>query len=297
MAANTANRRVLVTNKDGSQVVKTIEQELGIKRGDKEEMRRRLQGQGEKDIEGLDLYGSYEDVREGRKGAVRPSLGNGAGRGDRPQNRPGNPSNGANRQNQRPNGQRDDRRNSSGRREAWGNSNDFPDFPAPGGDQSLPPSYNDDNRRQSSNSPRHPRSSNQRSSALFTEDNRPQSASVTMLDQLKKLLYTPPVNIEGLCIKLQISSVTTTPRMPQGAFFKRLSTLDPSLTKGQLSAIWKMIDSNNVGYVDINSLLEMLQSRYGKDKNSTKNGSVLEKVIKKILERCGENAGIKGLSR
>jgi hypothetical protein len=97
MAANTANRRVLVTNKDGSQVVKTIEQELGIKRGDKEEMRRRLQGQGEKDIEGLDLYGSYEDVREGRKGAVRPSLGNGTGRGDRPQNRPGNPSNGGSR--------------------------------------------------------------------------------------------------------------------------------------------------------------------------------------------------------
>jgi hypothetical protein len=80
MAANTANRRVLVTNKDGSQSVKTIEQELGLKRGDKEEMRRRLQGQGEKDIEGLDLYGSYEDVREGRKGAVRPPLG-GNGRG------------------------------------------------------------------------------------------------------------------------------------------------------------------------------------------------------------------------
>jgi hypothetical protein len=34
MAANTANKRVLVTNKDGSQSVQTVESELGLKAGD-----------------------------------------------------------------------------------------------------------------------------------------------------------------------------------------------------------------------------------------------------------------------
>jgi hypothetical protein len=73
-AANTANRRVLVTNRDGSQTVKTIENELGIKRGDKEEMMRRLRQQGEKDVDQMDLYGGYEDMNQGRGGARKPTF-------------------------------------------------------------------------------------------------------------------------------------------------------------------------------------------------------------------------------
>jgi hypothetical protein len=45
-AANTANKRVLVTNRDGSQSVQTIENELGMRPGDREEARRRLAQQG-----------------------------------------------------------------------------------------------------------------------------------------------------------------------------------------------------------------------------------------------------------
>ena len=45
-AANTANKRVLVTNRDGSQSVQTIHNELGMRPGDREEVRRRLAQQG-----------------------------------------------------------------------------------------------------------------------------------------------------------------------------------------------------------------------------------------------------------
>ena len=42
-AANTANKRVLVTRTDGSQYVETIKKELGMKAGDKKDMMSRLQ--------------------------------------------------------------------------------------------------------------------------------------------------------------------------------------------------------------------------------------------------------------
>ncbi|RYH14006.1 hypothetical protein EON65_34375 [archaeon] len=69
MAANTANRRVLVTNKDGSQSVQTIEQELSMKGGRsasaKEDMKARLARQGVH-AENLEVYGGYEDVQQAR---------------------------------------------------------------------------------------------------------------------------------------------------------------------------------------------------------------------------------------
>ena len=42
-AANTANKRVLVTGADGKQYVETIKKELGMKAGDKKDMMSRLQ--------------------------------------------------------------------------------------------------------------------------------------------------------------------------------------------------------------------------------------------------------------
>lgn len=71
MAANTANRRVLVTNKDGSQSVATVQNELGMRGRDVEDVRRRLAGQGI-DAAEVALYGGYEDKRgssaNGRRG-------------------------------------------------------------------------------------------------------------------------------------------------------------------------------------------------------------------------------------
>lgn len=63
-AANTANRRVLVTNKDGSQVIRTVENELGMNARDKEDIRRRLGGGAE--IGEIDLYGGNEDQKNSR---------------------------------------------------------------------------------------------------------------------------------------------------------------------------------------------------------------------------------------
>ena len=45
-AANSANRRVLVTHADGSQTVEEIKDDLGLRASDKEGMMNRLRGQG-----------------------------------------------------------------------------------------------------------------------------------------------------------------------------------------------------------------------------------------------------------
>ena len=63
MAANTANRRVLVTNKDGSQRVETIQHELGMKGKDVDDVRGRLAKQGLNDVDKVDFYGGYEDTK------------------------------------------------------------------------------------------------------------------------------------------------------------------------------------------------------------------------------------------
>jgi DNA-binding beta-propeller fold protein YncE len=66
MAANTANRRVLVTNKDGSQSVVGIDNELGIRAGDKDMMRARLAQQGV-NAANIDLYGGLDTTEKAKK--------------------------------------------------------------------------------------------------------------------------------------------------------------------------------------------------------------------------------------
>ena len=65
-AANTANRRVLVTNKDGSQQVVTVNNELGMRAGDKGDIRSRLAKQGV-DTENIDLYGGMDTRDKAKK--------------------------------------------------------------------------------------------------------------------------------------------------------------------------------------------------------------------------------------
>jgi Ca2+-binding EF-hand superfamily protein len=64
-AANSANRRVLVTREDGSQGVEVIKHDLGLKADDKEGMVARLRAQGV-DAQSIDLFGGVEmeDTRE-----------------------------------------------------------------------------------------------------------------------------------------------------------------------------------------------------------------------------------------
>ena len=66
MAANTANRRVLVTNKDGSQSVVGINDELGLKADDKDGMRARLAQQGV-DAASIELYGGMDTTEKAKK--------------------------------------------------------------------------------------------------------------------------------------------------------------------------------------------------------------------------------------
>eukprot|EP00604_Paraphysomonas_vestita_P002308 CAMPEP_0174818508 /NCGR_PEP_ID=MMETSP1107-20130205/1201_1 /TAXON_ID=36770 /ORGANISM="Paraphysomonas vestita, Strain GFlagA" /LENGTH=327 /DNA_ID=CAMNT_0016030435 /DNA_START=313 /DNA_END=1296 /DNA_ORIENTATION=+ len=74
MAANTANKRVLVTNKDGSQSVTTIQNELGMKPGDRNAARSRLAMQGV-DAESVDLYGGLDTTEKPNKTRSFPNNG------------------------------------------------------------------------------------------------------------------------------------------------------------------------------------------------------------------------------
>ena len=77
MAANTANKRVLVTGADGSERVVEVRNEMGLKRGDQQDLMGRLQKQGEQGISGLSLTGSVNNATGGRAGA-RPVLSSAA---------------------------------------------------------------------------------------------------------------------------------------------------------------------------------------------------------------------------
>jgi len=77
---NTANRRVLVTRKDGSQAVMSVDEDLGLAQGDKEGLKGRLARQsGGMDVDSLDLYGGLDttekpkrDRRDREGGGRRP---------------------------------------------------------------------------------------------------------------------------------------------------------------------------------------------------------------------------------
>lgn len=76
-----------------------------------------------------------------------------------------------------------------------------------------------------------------------------------------------------------------------------MQVLDPSLDRHQLKALWAAVDPGNAGAVEVQSIHNQLSGLFGVDKVTQRSAGVIERVIKKILERCGENAGIKGLQR
>ena len=72
-AANTANRRVLVTDKNGRQSVQTVEQELGMRGRNSNDVRGRLARQGLADVEGVEMYGGMDTRDPPKMTGGRPS--------------------------------------------------------------------------------------------------------------------------------------------------------------------------------------------------------------------------------
>lgn len=74
-AANSANRRVLVTRADGSQGVEMIKRDLGLRADDKEGMVARLRAQGVA-AQSVELYGGVEmeDTREEQERQLPPEI-------------------------------------------------------------------------------------------------------------------------------------------------------------------------------------------------------------------------------
>jgi len=159
-AANTANRRVLVTKADGKQSVETINNELGLKAQDIDGMKSRLARQG---INASDIqtFGGVDNTDK---------------RGQKP--RPPTP----------PARRHQEKENS---------------IPSPRqGDFSMPP----------------PPPANTSKSSKQSENDP--------FDIMKRLLYSPPVSLEQLGIKLQISVASSCPRVPSGAFISRFAIIE-----------------------------------------------------------------------
>ena len=77
-AANTANRRVLVTDKNGRQSVQTVKQELGMNARDLDDVRSRLGRQGLADLGNIQMYGGVDTTEKSAKNGGR-SGGGGSG--------------------------------------------------------------------------------------------------------------------------------------------------------------------------------------------------------------------------
>merc|ERR1712216_58632 len=72
-AANTANRRVLVTASDGTQSVQEIKDDLGLKADDKAGMMARLRKQGVANASSIELFGGVDQMDKAPVGKVIPS--------------------------------------------------------------------------------------------------------------------------------------------------------------------------------------------------------------------------------
>ena len=256
--ANTANKRVLVTNKDGKQEVVCVNKELGVKPGDKEGLMKRLKQQGV-DASSIELHGGVDSTEKPKKAGGNMSRA-------APQ---------AQMKQQRP--------QSGGMPRANNHTNPRPV-------QAQQPTRAQE-RPASAGSMRSGSGAGQASAA---------PTGPTASEILARLLYTPPCSLEQLGSKLQTSVVSENPRMLQGAFLKRLATLDSSLSRGQLQTIWESIGTGSAGFVELAALHNFLGGKFGKDKSGAKGGSVIDRVVAKIISRAGGGSGgpgIKGLMK
>ena len=239
-AANTANKRVLITNKDGSQQVVTVNNELGMKQGKDQaamaDIRKRLGQQGV-EASNIELFGGMDNLDKPKS--------------NKPQQ--GTP------------------------REAWGAQKNAQSSNA----KSNPYDKNNNNNNNNNN---------------YNNNSVSNSSVFDPSEMLRRLLYNPIPNIEGLAKNLQVSAAANSPRVSKSAFSARISVLDKNLSRAQIDLMWKIIDPKSENLIEFEKIYEILSNKFGKDKSSSKSGSVMERVVAKILERCG-GGGIKGLQR
>jgi hypothetical protein len=72
-AANTANRRVLVTGSDGRQYVEEIQHDLGLKSDDNEGSMKRLRAQGDANVSSISFFGGVDQVDKKPVGGKAPA--------------------------------------------------------------------------------------------------------------------------------------------------------------------------------------------------------------------------------
>jgi len=246
--------------------VETINNDLGLRSKDKDGMKSRLDQQGIKSSN-IDLYGFSDNTEKPTVSKLnRKTLTN--------------------------------NRNSQ-------NSSNRNDLNINRGDQNLPPTPQSMIGSRGSQVKPAVRQAwgdqNQSSEPLRTnsrnQSNNNSSNNINLSEKLRLILYSPPIALEQLCNKLQVSLASYNPRISMSAFKTRILALDPKLDKNTASLLWNSIDTNNQGSIEIQQLYETLSNKFGKDKSSKANLSVTDRAKTKILERCGGQAGIKGLTR
>jgi len=264
-AANTANLRVLVTDKDGKQRVATVEKELGLKAGDRDEIRKRLMAQSV-DAANIELYGGMDATEKPRaqRGAPQPRAKAAA---PAP-------------------------RSSAAPRSAEGVRPPRP--PEAAAVNASAAKYDRAAARAKVGLPPAPAAKGVVGAAAADSKVTEEEGFV----QMQKVLYSPPCTVEELGNKLMVSAVSFTPRISNGAFISRIQTLITNLSKQKATDLWKLIDPGNIGSMTLTDLHKMFADRFGKDRKSAGEGQgIIQRVIARIMQRCGEMAGIRGLQR
>jgi hypothetical protein len=179
MAANTANKRVLVTNADGTQAIVTVNNELGMKPGDRDAVRARLMQQGV-NAANVELHGGVDITEKAKKAGGYGGQRVGSSSDNVYSNKNYNTARVADAKNNRnTSGNRASRPGDHLRREVREASKSFH------GDASEPP---------------------------------PAAEEVGAVDLLRKILYTPPLSLEQLAKKLKLSLISSDPVIMKSAF-------------------------------------------------------------------------------
>jgi Ca2+-binding EF-hand superfamily protein len=278
VAANTTNKRVLVTGNDGKQRVETVRNDLGMKRNSVSSARRRMREQGTKNVASVDLYGGFEKKngarRDGSRGGGRRSSGG------QNQSYEANTKSSANRYAESIDSNRPD---------GWcsGDNNDKEALPpnAPSTSSMKPPS---DPETLAWNTLRR---------LLFT----PPIPLIAMQQKLEMCVAIGTDQLLETSFQSKLSALHT---KDQSKRKRNGDSPAPALSRSELRYISKMVAKlgGDSGYIDLSNLHKELVTFFGTRGSKPSNGqnfgskSVIDRVRKKIVSSGGAG-GIAALMR